>query len=155
MGITLSTRLAEIADALPLYDGIRVLEIGCGPGALAREISQRIGRGYILGVDRSVKAIEKAISGSAKEIESGILSFKVVAIENFKPYTNGELFDIAIAVRVGALDGRHPELEKQALANIAKVLTTKGKLFIDGGNPIKEIFLDEYRKNATSASGLV
>jgi cyclopropane fatty-acyl-phospholipid synthase-like methyltransferase len=31
----LSKRLVDIADALPLKDGIRVLEIGCGPGALA------------------------------------------------------------------------------------------------------------------------
>jgi hypothetical protein len=43
-------------------------------------------------------------------------------------------FDIAFAIRVGALDGRHPEIEKQALTNIAKALTKNGKLFIDDGN---------------------
>jgi hypothetical protein len=55
----------------------------------------------------------------------------------------------AIAVRVGALDGRHLEIEKQSLIRIAKALTKKGKLFIDGGNPLKEILLDEYRTNAS------
>jgi len=55
------------------------------------------------------------------------------------------VFDIAVAVRVGALDGRHPEIEKQALINIAQALTDKGRLFIDGGNPLKEIRLDEFR----------
>ncbi len=144
----LSKRLVDIADALPLKDGIRVLEIGCGPGALAREISRRIGKGYILAIDRSGKAIQQAISGSLTEIETGILSYKQVAIEKFELEPNEKQFDIAIAVRVGALDGRHPEIEKHSLLNISKVLIKKGKLFIDGGNPLKEISLDEYRKNA-------
>ena len=33
----LSKRLNDIVQALPLKDGVRVLEIGCGPGAMARE----------------------------------------------------------------------------------------------------------------------
>lgn len=145
----LSKRLAEIVDALPLHDGIRILEIGCGPGAMAREISRRICNGHILAIDRSSKAIQQAISGSQAEIETGKLSFRQVAIENFTLEPKEEQFDIAIAVRVGALDGRHPEVEKQALLNISKALTRTGKLYIDGGNPLKEISLDEYRKNAS------
>ena len=38
----LSDRLREIVDALPLRAGSRVLEIGCGPGAMAREMAARI-----------------------------------------------------------------------------------------------------------------
>lgn len=141
----LSKRLNDIVIALPLRNGVRVLEIGCGPGAMAREISRHIGNGHILAIDRSAKAIQQAIAGSQKEIASGKLSFRQVAIEKFELKPSEELFDIAIAVRVGALDGRHPKLEKQALLNIAKSLTKKGRLFIDGGNPLKEIKLDEYR----------
>ena len=143
----LSTRLKDIILALPLKDGMRVLEIGCGPGAMAREISRHLGDGHILAIDRSAKAIQQAIAGSQKEISSGRLSFKQVAIEKFTPEPDQQLFDMAIAVRVGALDGRHPEIEKQSLKNIARLLTKEGKLFIDGGNPLKEIQLDEYRNN--------
>jgi cyclopropane fatty-acyl-phospholipid synthase-like methyltransferase len=145
MAHKISTRLLEIVNALPLREGIRVLEIGCGPGAMAREISRRIGKGHILAIDRSPKAVQKAISGSQTEIESGRLSFRQVAIEKFDLDANEKPFDIAIAVRVGALDGRHPEIEKQSLTKIAKALTIDGKLFIDGGNPLKEISLDNYR----------
>jgi cyclopropane fatty-acyl-phospholipid synthase-like methyltransferase len=145
MAHKISTRLLEIVNALPLREGIRVLEIGCGPGAMAREISRRIGKGHILAIDRSPKAVQKAISGSQTEIESGRLSFRQVPIEKFDLDANEKPFDIAIAVRVGALDGRHPEIEKQSLTKIAKALTTDGKLFIDGGNPLKEISLDNYR----------
>jgi protein-L-isoaspartate O-methyltransferase len=40
----LSPRLAAIVDALPLKPGMRVLEIGCGPGAAARVIARRLHR---------------------------------------------------------------------------------------------------------------
>ena len=145
MDSNLSTRLAEIVNALPLKDGIRVLEIGCGPGAAAREISKRIGNGYILAIDRSAKAIKQAIAGSKSEIKTGRLAFRQAAIEKFELEPGEKYFDLAIAIRVGALDGRHPEIEKQSLIKLAKALTKKGKLFIDGGNPLKEISLETYR----------
>ena len=141
----ISKRLLDIVNALPLKNGIRVLEIGCGPGAMAREISGRIGNGQILAIDRSAKAIQQAIITSQVEIESGRLSYKHVAIENFNLEKNEQPFDMAIAVRVGALDGRHPEIEKQSLQKIAGALTKNGKLFIDGEDPIKEIALDKFR----------
>ena len=141
----LSKRLADIVDNLPLNDGLRILEIGCGPGAMAREIAKRIGSGQIVAIDRSAKAIQQAISGSNREIKTGALLFRQIPIEKFELEANEKPFDIAVAVRVGALDGRHPEIEKQALTKVAKALTKKGKLFIDGGNPLKEISLDKYR----------
>ena len=145
----LSKRLADIVNVLPLKDGIRVLEIGCGPGAMAREISRRIGNGHILAIDRSAKAIQQALLGSRTEIETGKLSFRQIKIEQFELEPDVKQFDIAIAVRVGALDGRHPEIERQSLFKIAKSLTNKEKLFIDVENPLKEISLDEYRKNTS------
>jgi hypothetical protein len=112
---------------------------------MAREISRRIGNGHILAIDRSAKAIQQANTGSQAEIKSGTISFRQVAVENFELDPSEKPFDIAVAVRVGALDGRHPEIEKQSLAKITKALTKDGKLFIDGGTPLKEIKLDEYR----------
>lgn len=141
MGNKLSKRLLEIVDALPLKNGVRVLEIGCGPGAMAREIAGRIGNGHILAIDRSAKVIQRAISGSKDEIATGKLSFRQSAIEKFDVAEDEKRFDIAVAVRVGALDGRHPEIEKLALEKISKALTKNGKFFIDGGDPLKEIRL--------------
>ena len=54
----LSSRLAGIVDALPLREGMRVLEIGGAPGAAAREVAKRIGPdGHILVIDRSAKGV--------------------------------------------------------------------------------------------------
>jgi SAM-dependent methyltransferase len=145
MAERISKRLMQIVDALPLKEGMRILEIGCGPGVAAREICRRMERSYVLAIDRSEKAIRQAVDGSKNEIKSGRLFFRKVAIEDFELDPKDKRFDLAFAVRVGALDGRHPEVEKQALEKIAKSLKVHGRFFIDGGNPLKEVPLDAYR----------
>jgi cyclopropane fatty-acyl-phospholipid synthase-like methyltransferase len=138
MSRNVSPRLKAIVDALPLKPGVRVLEIGCGPGATAREIARRIGDGHVLAIDRSSKAIAQARVAAHEEIAAGRLSLRQVAIEDFQLQPGEAPYDIALAVRVGALDGRHPELEETALHRIASALTPGGRLFIDGGDPLRE-----------------
>ncbi|MER8713478.1 methyltransferase domain-containing protein [Mesorhizobium sp. M0815] len=139
MANDLSPRLLAIINALPLRPGMRVLEIGCGPGAAAREIARRIGGGHVLASDRSAKAIAQAGAASRAEIAAGRLSLRQVAIEDFELEADEKRFDIAVAVRVGALDGRHSEAGKIALQRLGAVLTAQGRLFIDGGDPLREI----------------
>jgi trans-aconitate methyltransferase len=124
---------------------MRVLEIGCGPGAAAREVANRLGTGKILAIDRSNTAIDKAVKSSKVQIDAKVLTFRTAAIEDFQLEKGERPFDIAFAIRVGALDGRHPEIEQQALTRIAKALTKKGRLFIDDPQGIREIPLDHYR----------
>lgn len=139
----LSPRLAAIVEALPLRPGLRVLEIGCGPGAAARAVAQRIDGGHVLGIDRSAKAIAQAVAGSKAELAVGRLSFRQVAIEDFE-LDKGEIpYDIAFAVRVGALDGRHPEAGRIARQRIRRALVEGGRLYIDGGDPLREVSLDD------------
>lgn len=137
----ISPRLLAIVDALPLRPGIRVLEIGCGPGVMAREIASRIGSGHILAIDRSSKAIAQAIAGSEAEITSGTLEFREGIAETFTLPPGEQPYDLAVAIRVGALDGRHPEAGILARAAIKAALVPGGKLFIDGGDPLREVVL--------------
>jgi hypothetical protein len=59
---------------------------------------------------------------------------------------NGEApYDLAFAVRVGALDGRHPEAGERVLKCMATVLVPGGRLFIDGGDPLREVPLPKRR----------
>ena len=136
---TLSPRLMAIVSALPLRPGMRVLEIGCGPGAAAREIAHRIGGGHVLALDRSTKAIAQARAASVAEIASGRLSFRQVAIEDFELEPGEAPYDIALAIRVGVLDGGHPAAETEAYRRIAAALTPSGQLFIDGGDPLRAV----------------
>lgn len=130
MPAAVSPRIADFVNALPLKEGLRILEIGCGPGVAAREVSRNIGSGFVLAIDRSEKAIRLARTGSEQEIESGRLEFRQVAIEHLKLSARDELFDMAFAMRVGALDGRHPEVTRLAIKSIRAALKPTGRLFI-------------------------
>lgn len=142
MASDLSPRLRAVVEALPLRRGMRVLEIGCGPGAAAREIARRIGDGHVLAIDRSAKAVSQARRACAAEIASGRLSVRQVAAEDLELAPGEAAYDLAFAVRVGALDGRHRETEARARARIAAALVPGGRLLVDGGDPLRDVPLD-------------
>ena len=129
--LVISPRVAHYVENLPLRPDMRVLEVGCGPGVAARVISHLLTTGTILAIDRSATAIAAAIAGSADEIASGRLEFRQAAVEDFALKPSDHLFDLAFAMRVGALDGRHPELEAKALARLKAALKADGLLLID------------------------
>lgn len=146
MGQASSRRLMEIADALPLSPGMRVLEIGCGPGVLARLIAERMqGEVFVLGIDRSAKAIAVAKTKIQHAAYPTALTFREVEAEGFQLAEDEAPYDLAVAVRVGALDGRHPEAGRLALRRLRAALTSQARLFIDGGDPLREIRLTALR----------
>jgi trans-aconitate methyltransferase len=135
----ISPRLLAIVDALPLRPDSRVLEIGCGPGAAARTVATRLTTGHILAIDRSAAAIAQASAIAAEAIESGRMSVRQVAAEDFVLADGEDPFDLVFAVRVGALDGRHPALGHRVLNRLAAATTPEARLFVDGGDPLREI----------------
>lgn len=129
-----------MVDALPLHPGLRVIEIGCGPGAAARAVADRVGpHGHVLAVDRSEKAIAQLTDAAAELIAAGRLTPRQVAAEDLELAPGEQRYDIAFAVRVGAFDGRHPGAGAQALERLGGALVPGGRLFIDGGNPLREV----------------
>jgi trans-aconitate methyltransferase len=135
----LSPRLQAVVDALPLRGDLRILEIGCGPGATARAIAGRLSSGHILAIDRSEKAVAEARRAAAGEIASGRMSVRHVAAEDFVLQPGEAPFELVFAIRVGALDGRHPDLGRQVLERIAAATTHTARLFVDGGAPLREL----------------
>lgn len=143
MTTPLSPRLAEIVAALPLRPDLRVLEIGCGPGAAARAVADRLTTGHVLAIDRSRTAIDQLTARSTEQITAGRLSARRVAVEDFDLAEDEEPFDLVFAIRVGALDGRHPAAGKLALARLAAATRPHARLFVDGGRPLRELSLHE------------
>lgn len=135
----LSSRLSAIVTALPLQPHFRVLEIGCGPGAAARAVAARLVTGHVLAIDRSAAAIAQAQVAAAEQIAAGRMSLRQVAAEDFVLLPDEEPFDLVFAVRVGALDGRHPAAGERVLERIGMATRTGARLFIDGGQPLREL----------------
>lgn len=143
MAVKASKRLIEIAEALPLNAGMRVLEIGCGPGVFARLIVEHMqGEVFVLGIDRSATAIAMATASLPQAPYPTALAFRQAEAEQFTLADDEAPFDLAIAIRVGAFDGRHPEAGRLALRRIRAALTSKAVLLIDGGDPLREVSLD-------------
>lgn len=140
MADRLSGRLRRVVDALPLEPGFRVLEIGGAPGAAARAVAARVGpTGHVLVLDRSPAGIARTEANGADAVSAGLLSTLQANVEDFSLPGGVAPFDIAFACRVGALDGRHPRLYGPALACIARALTPTGRLFVDTGDPLREL----------------
>ncbi len=138
----LSARLLAVVDALPIEPGMRVLEIGGAPGAAAREVAARIGPdGHVVVLDRSARGIELTRRRCSEEILAGTLSTVCVAIENFILEDVESRFDLAFACRVGALDGRHPQLRERAIDRIRAALRQDAPLFVDTGEPLRRVDL--------------
>ena len=68
------------------------------------------------------------------------LDFDCSAIEDFDLGARIP-FDVAFALRVGALDGRHPDLYDAAVGAVARALRPGGVLLVDGGDPLRRIEL--------------
>jgi cyclopropane fatty-acyl-phospholipid synthase-like methyltransferase len=128
-------------DALPLKKGMRVLEIGCGPGAAAREIAVRVAPGYVLGIDRSRTAIQQARGACADLLKAKRMGLRCVSVEDFELTDAEQRFDLAFAVRVGVLDGRHPDKHARALERIRAALTKRGCLWVGDGADIHKLAL--------------
>ena len=92
-----------------------------------------------MAIDRSAKAIAQARTAAAAEIASGRMSLRQVAAEHVVLAADEEPFDLVFAIRVGALDGRHPEAGEQALRRLGAVTRPGARLFIDGGHPLREL----------------
>jgi ubiquinone/menaquinone biosynthesis C-methylase UbiE len=121
---------------------MRVLEIGGAPGAAARAVADIVGpHGHIMVIDRSPRGVALTAEACSTQIAAGTLSVLQAEVESFALPSDTELFDLAFACRVGALDGRHPQLYQAAINSIARALTPSGRLFIDTGNPVRELQL--------------
>jgi hypothetical protein len=92
-----------------------------------------------LAVDRSAAAIAQASAGATEAIRAGRMSVRQVAAEDFVLETGEEPYDLVFAIRVGGLDGRHPEVGRRILRRLAVATTADARLFIDGGDPLREL----------------
>jgi ubiquinone/menaquinone biosynthesis C-methylase UbiE len=87
---------SDYATLMPLLtDGLRVLDIGCGTGAISKGIAEKVGKnGYVVGIDNTKKFID-----SGKESYKDVANLALFHADLFT-FEADEKFDLIVAARV-------------------------------------------------------
>lgn len=103
-----------------LEPGQRILDLGCGPGSITLDLSERVGpNGYVLGLDFSADAISAARAAAESRGVAGV------------EFTVGDLFDLD--VRPASFDIVHAHQVLQHLADPVKALRAMARYCKPGG----------------------
>ena len=86
----------EIFESLALSPGVRLLEIGYGPGQLVRLICERDASAIVAGIDPSRVMYEQAVSANEEGIGRGQVDLRVATAASI-PFADGD-FDYVVAV---------------------------------------------------------
>ena len=122
-----TARLARIQS------GEQVLDVGCGTGTLALEVSRCVGRaGRVTGIDPSTEQIARARSKAARH--NVPIDFQIGVIEHL-PFLD-QTFDVVLSTLM--MHHLPADLKRQGLAEIARVLKPGGRLIIADFKPRKE-----------------
>jgi len=118
---------AKVAPA----DGDHVLEIGCGTGALTRQLARAAPNGSVLGVDLSSPMLEHARHRARDEGLSNVDLIRADA--QVHPFAPGE-FDLAVS-EFGSMFFEDPVA---AFTNIRRALRAGGRLVLATWRPFEE-----------------
>ncbi|TLM80264.1 MAG: methyltransferase domain-containing protein [Actinobacteria bacterium] len=114
-----------ILDLAEIREGDRVLDIGTGPGYLARAAAERVGdTGRAVGLDASPEMIEQA---TARAKQEGSTAEFVLAGAQEMPFEDGS-FD-AVVSRL-ALHHIPAAVKERAIEEIARVLAPGGRVVL-------------------------
>lgn len=102
----------------------RVLEIGFGPGIAIRELSRRVTRGLVCGVDHSAVMVRQAARRNAAAMSAGRVDLRLGSAEDLPAFA--EPFDKVLAVNNL---GRWREPEEQ-LKSIRSLMRSGGRIAI-------------------------
>lgn len=104
-----------------LKKGLRVLDVGCGTGAISKGIAEMVGKdGYVVGLDSSEHLIAKG-----KESLKGISNIELIKVDVFD-YNPEEKFDLIVSARVL----QWLSTPKEALIKCKEFLKPGGKMSI-------------------------
>jgi cyclopropane fatty-acyl-phospholipid synthase-like methyltransferase len=81
---TIPPRIRWAVDVMDVQPGDHVLEIGCGPGAAAELICQRLETGKLFAIDRSESGVDRTKRRCAQYVESGRLTVRQIDLATLR-----------------------------------------------------------------------
>ncbi|MCP4620509.1 MAG: methyltransferase domain-containing protein [Bradyrhizobium sp.] len=118
--IVLAPVTEKLIARIDAQKGQRILDIGCGTGAIAIELARRVGpSGHVLGIDISVPMLERARQQTPKDLPADY----VLADATVYPFDPAS-FDVLVS-RFGVMFFADPPL---SFRNLRSALRPKGRL---------------------------
>ena len=134
--------VAFLVDALELAPGMRVLDVGCGPGRHAHALAAR---GIeVLGLDISQRFVDLATSGATGTPLATFVRADARAM------TFDREFDAAVSLCQGAFGLVGPGADEEVLAGMARALRPGGRCAISA---FSSYFSVKYQTDATFDAG--
>jgi len=125
-----SERMEQLTGKFKIKKGANVLDIGCGTGVLLPYLLKRIGKdGKLFALDFSIKMLKRA---KRKRIAKNITYINADA--KSLPFKRASFDSITCFDAFAHLDRK-----RQSLAEMKRVLKSKGKVFISHSGSRKEI----------------
>ncbi|WP_344121503.1 class I SAM-dependent methyltransferase [Kocuria aegyptia] len=140
-------------EQLGLRPGSRVLEFGCGGGAAAQLVLDRLCGGSVLAIDRSATAVARAAERNRAAVDAGVLTVRQVPLADLDVPAGS--FDVAFGVDVNLFWTTSAEPELSVLRD---ALAPGGTLLIAYGpapGPERRAALLERVRGAVAAHGFV
>jgi len=104
-----------------LRQGLRVLDVGCGTGAISADIARRVGKtGSVTGIDNTEKFIQ-----SGRESNRAVSNLKLIHADLFD-FEPQEKFDLIVSARVL----QWLSTPKQAIEKMRQMLKANGQISI-------------------------
>jgi cyclopropane fatty-acyl-phospholipid synthase-like methyltransferase len=131
----------HLVEALGLAEGMRVLDVGCGPGRHAHELARR---GLVVhGIDISQRFVELAIDGAPAGATFERLDARSLAVRR----DLADAFDVVICLCQGAFGlMTRDDGDDQVLAGMAGALVPGGRLALSA---FSSYFVVKYHTEAT------
>jgi trans-aconitate methyltransferase len=81
---TIPPRIRWAVDLMDVQPADQVLEIGCGPGAGAELICERLQTGKLFAIDRSESGVDRTKRRNARHVESGRLTVRQIDLATLR-----------------------------------------------------------------------
>jgi ubiquinone/menaquinone biosynthesis C-methylase UbiE len=81
---TIPPRIRWAVDVMDVQPGDHVLEIGCGPGAAAELICQKLVTGKLFAIDRSESGVDRTKRRCAQYVEAGRLTVRQIDLATLR-----------------------------------------------------------------------
>ena len=121
-----------IASSVGLRPGVRILDLGCGPGLYAEQLAQK---GFLVtGVDFSQNSIDYAVAQAARKQAEGTLPPIEYRCQNYLELDEPPIY-AAVLLIYGDFCPLSPEQRSKLLANVHAALQPGGCFILDVTTP--------------------